>query len=248
MNPEDLVKCLYSMRDRMRKVLEGNADQILGEAAEQVKASFEYARKRNRAARKVFPSWGFTISPQKPLRFLESVQKGVRLRVDIFCNLQWTYPAGELSRPRNLVVRVWCLDESLFFRPQWDSEEIGGKVDPNRGRVMLRYHFDFAEEGQQGPAYHLQAGGGAHPEEMCWLAEAIDLPRIAHPPIDLLLASEMVAANFFAAEYSKIRKDPTWVGSVRIAQDCCYRDYFESCRKTVVANENLLASIWNVGH
>jgi hypothetical protein len=247
MTPEELIRCLFSMRDRMRKVLAGNADQILEEAAEQVRVSFDQAKKRNRANHKLRPPWGFTISPQRPLEFLESVQKGIRLRVDIFCHLQWSYPAGELSRPRNLVVRIWCLEGSVFFRSPWDSKEISGRVEPNRGRVMLRYHFDFANEGQQGPTYHIQAGGGAHAEEVCWLAEAIDLPRIAHPPIDLLLASEMVAANFFADDYTKIRKDPTWMGSIRIAQDSCYRDYFQSCTKTIGANGNLLASLWNVG-
>ena len=56
-------------------------------------------------------------------------------------------------------------------------------------------------------------------DEVCWLSESVDRPRIAHPPFDLLLACEMVAANFFTSEYqhswASLRL-PTQVGSFRI--------------------------------
>ena len=246
MSPDELVRCLNSIRDRMQRILAGNAGQILGEAAEQVRGSADKAKKQYRAKPRSNPTWGFSISAERPLEFREVESKGLRFRVDLYCDLAWTHPSGAIASPRNLVVRVWSRETALIFRPEWDSEQVRQRIHEPRGRVMLRHHFDLANQGQEGPTYHVQTGGGARGNEVCWLLEAVDLPRIAHPPFDLLLACEMIAANFFPAEYRQIRKDPTWVGSLRVAQESCYRQYFEQCNGAITANESLLSSLWNV--
>ena len=246
MNPDELIRCLNCIRDRMQRILAGNAGQILDEAAEQVRVTAETAKKRYRASRRSYPTWGFKISPDRPLEFQEITSKGLRFRVDVFCDLAWSHPTGNLTSPRNLVVRVWSREDSLVFRPEWDSDQVIERIQGHRGRVMLRYHFDLANQGQEGPTHHFQTGGGSASDEVCWLIEAVDLPRIAHPPFDLLLACEMVAANFFTSEYRQIRKDPTWIGSLRVAQECCYREYYEQCARTVTNNQSLLSSLWNV--
>ena len=246
MTPDELRRRLNSIRDRMQRILAGNAGQILDEAAEQVRVRAEAAKKRYRASRRSNPTWGFAISPDRPLEFQEVVSKGLKFRVDLFCDLAWSHPSGTLTSPRNLVVRVWSREESLVFRPEWDSEHVIDRIQEHRGRVMVRYHFDLANEGQEGPKHHIQTGGGTSGHEVCWFVESVDLPRIPHPPLDLLLACEMVAANFFPAEYRQIRRDPTWVGSLRLAQANCYHEYFQQCSRTITDNESLLSSLWNV--
>ena len=62
-------------RDRMQRILHGNAGQILDEAAEQVRVRAEAAKKRYRASRRSNPTWGFAISPDRPLEFQEGSLK-----------------------------------------------------------------------------------------------------------------------------------------------------------------------------
>src|SRR5260370_1397775 len=94
-------------------------------------------------------------------------------------------------------VRVWALDKNLCYRADWDAERVREELNESLGRVMLRFHFDLAEPPQSGPKYHIQIGGVPHGGELWWLPPSLNLPRIAHPPIDLVLACEMIAANFF---------------------------------------------------
>ena len=69
------------------------------------------------------------------------------------------------------------------------------------------------------------------------------LYRILHW-ISFLLAK--LAGEFLSCEYRQIRRDPTSVGSLRLAQANCYHEYFQQCSRTITDNESLLSSLWNV--
>jgi hypothetical protein len=141
----------------------------------------------------------------------------------------------------NVVVRVWCLDMAVSHREKLDALELREVIEKAGRRVMLRYHFDLAEDTQSGPRFHLQVGGNSMPDETCWLPETISIPRIGHHPLDLALACELVALNFYSAEAGRIFRDATIRGVVRDSQAGLLRDYYSWCAQVLEdGNESLL--------
>ena len=110
---------------------------------------------------------------------------------------------------------------------------------------MLRVHFDLANPNQPGPRHHLQVGGNAQPEERHWFPKALSVPRMLHMPMDLVLASELIAATFYPCAYEKIRREPTWKGSRNVSQQHLLKGYFTKALKAVGENESVLDALWN---
>ena len=103
---------------------------------------------------------------------------------------------------------------------------------------MLRLHFDLANPGQPGPKYHLQVGGVPGENGLCWFHPSLNLPRVAHPPTDLVLICEMIASNFFPEQYRSIRTDPIWWRAVRDTQRSLLLEYFRRCHETVASEQS----------
>lgn len=242
-------QALEVVRSRFRRILESEAPQVLLQAQEQVRVSkkeHDEAVRQRRREYAVRP-WGYEISLERPLRFRKVLVDGLLLRVDVVCTALWR---GECQQPhfQRLVLRVWCLNDDVMFRPDWDASDIRDRINRECGRVMLRFHFDQATPGQQGPKHHVQIGGKAQSEECCWLHEAVSIPRLAYPPIDLVLACEMIAANFFPDEYARVRSDPIWKGVVRETQEYLLRQYYSVCTNILGGrspNISLLDELWN---
>ena len=111
---------------------------------------------------------------------------------------------------------------------------------------MLRIHFDLANEGQDGPQYHLQIGGKQQEGEFYWHPTALSVPRISHMPMDLVLSSELIAATFFPTQYERIRREPTWINARRVSQAHLIKDYLEKATHAVDVGESVLEAFWNV--
>lgn len=249
MTEGEVIRGLEAVRSQFGRILESEATQVLEQARVAVRATKREHDERVRQGRKEYPvkPWGYQISDEMPLRFKDTIVDDFWLRVDVLCEALWL---GEDEEPcsQRLAVRVWSLDDHVMFREDWDAPGINARIHPEYGRVMLRFHFDRAGPGQQGPKYHVQVGGKAHPEECCWLHEGVSIPRLAYPPMDLVLACEMIAANFFLDEYRRIRSDPLWTGVVRASQEYLLRPYHSICTDVLAGrrqNVSMLDELWN---
>lgn len=250
MTKGQLLQALNVLRMRLRPILESDAPRVLLQAQEQVRVSKKEHDEALRQRREEHPlrPWGYKIPPDGPLRFQEVVIDGLRYRVDVICEALWR---GEEDTPHSLrlVLRVWCLNDDVTFRQDWDASCIRGRLNPQYGRVMVRFHFDQASPQQQGPRHHVQVGGKAQSDECCWLHEAVSLPRLAYPPTDLVLACEMIAANFFPEQYAQVRSDPSWTGVIRATQEYLLRRYYSVCTNVLDGeggNISLLDELWNI--
>jgi hypothetical protein len=113
---------------------------------------------------------------------------------------------------------------------------------------MLRFHFDKANPGQPGPGYHIQLGGNAHTREMSWFHPSIAVPRIPFPPMDLVLATQLVAVNFFPGEYMRLSRDQSWISVIRASQREYWRPYYMNCWDVLEPTRDeaiLLDQLWN---
>jgi hypothetical protein len=117
-------------------------------------------------------------------------------------------------------------------------------------RVLYRVRFDRALPGADEPAFHLQIGGLVHDEtkELDWHPTGISLPRIPMPPMDLVLAVEIIVANFFPEFYSRKRQEGQWRGLIKRAEEFVSHHYqvcHGHCTQRNSIEETLLQRLWN---
>lgn len=190
--------------------------------------------------------WGYSIDHDQPVRFVPTEVNGIDLQVDVYCDIRWA--EAEVPAVQDIKVRVWSTHSRTIFGPERDAADIDEALrDPTRtatGRVISRFHFDKANPGQPGPEFHLQVGGKAEPYELCWHPESVKVPRLAHPPLELFLACQLVAANFFPREYAEIKKRSEWLWELRWQQASLLRDHYQRCLDAIDAEQSLLDALW----
>lgn len=107
-----------------------------------------------------------------------------------------------------------------------------------------RWHFDFANKTQPGPATHLQYGGrfgGTQKFDF-----NLNVPRWHTPLMDLVLLSETVTANFFPKLWESVRDDPGWCECVHMSQQLCFGPYLKKISSTFnVSRKTILNEVWN---
>ena len=245
---DKVAKSLIVAQDRLRPILDPSASGVFERAKSQLSTSKDRfdARGPSNSDCQPQPVWGYSIDPGSPLTFRETDVRGLRLRVDMFLRCYWTETPADRPSTLSVAVRIWCLDKSWYFRPDWDAERLGQVVNPNVGRVMLRFHFDLANRDQDGPEYHLQVGGNARSEEYHWLPGVISLPRFVHPPVDLILAAELISASFYPDHYRNMRREPSWVGVRRNSASHFLTDYFRTASEAIENGDSVIDSLWNV--
>jgi hypothetical protein len=255
MTPPAALKSLQVIRHRLDKILTSESLRVLQETEAKMRAEASDFNSNMRKWQRLKRLWGYVVFPSQPIEFHSCRVREYDIHVDLHCSFKWIITAtGTIPTEQNLVLRVWSSDKRLTFRKEWDSDEIKGQLEgidkegkPGK-RVMLRYHFDLANSKQPGPKYHLQVGGVARGDELCWLPSEINLPRFACPPIDLALACEMVAANFFPTEYREIKKEPEWRRMILDVQASILRDYFRGCHESIGSADKdkctLLDALW----
>jgi len=253
MNIRRVKAGLLQLKRSFRRILEDGAGDVIDWAIaelENSKVEFEARKKWTHDPRLIPQPWGYRIHPDRPLRFKSSASiRGLEPQVDLYCTVLWE-EEGALPVQQEIHLRVWSENSDYIYRDEWDAQEVCDSLtDPSRqfeGRVMLRCHFDLANPKQQGPKYHLQFGGKAEEYELWWFPKVVDLPRLVYPPMDLILACQLVAANFFWEEYTEFRETPEWMGTLLFSQKHLLQDYYEGCFKTINEKRPLLDYLWNV--
>ena len=248
LNPADVSKSLKAISGRLHSILENEAQDVLQKANKMVcsshKAHLQSVRSQSRGG--LITPWGFRIEPNYPLRFKNTNINGLNLRVDLFLTSYWDSNPSGVPCELTLAIRVWSLDKHIYFRDDWDAERLSSQINANTGRVMLRLHFDLANKGQLGPKYHLQVGGKPHDDEFHWFPDSLGVPRILHPPMDLVLATELIAANFYRKDYEKFKREAPWVDSMRTSQEYLLAGYFDQATRALKDKKSLLDTFWNV--
>jgi len=112
---------------------------------------------------------------------------------------------------------------------------------------VARWHVDRANtegEAQHGPLYHLQFGG--HLAGRRDLDIAVKEPRWCHPPLEIALLCEVVAANFFHDIWrDQIRDDASWCAAIRLFQKLCFTAYIEKMQSCLGASHSTaLTQMW----
>lgn len=237
MNANWIKAGLREIKRTFQHILDDGASYVIDEAIaelEATKKAFDELQGKTHHPGLTPEPWGYRIYPESPLRFKRSnAIKGLSCWVDLYCTVLW-WKEGSLPVKQEITLRVWSDELDYIYRPAWDSEKIYGRL--TLGRVMLRCHFDLANPNQHGPKYHLQFGGNAREHELCWFPEIMDLPRLACPPMDLILACQLIAANFYREEYDEFRETPEWIHTLRTSQEHLFkdRDGSPNCDRSVV--------------
>ena len=245
----DVLKSLDTVGSRFSKIHESGNSNVLAKAEarlHQTKQQFDESRWQQRIERPVRP-WGFSIDPDDPLRFKRIEVEGLEFRVDLFLETYWIDDPADKPHQLNVVIRVWSMNPNIYFRSDWDAERLENDIEPEAGRVILRIHFDLANRDQPGPLYHLQVGGRQHDGDLSWFPRAVSVPRLHHMPMDLVLATEMIAATFYEDDYRANRRDPSWKSALRTSQGHLLSGYFRRATKAVDDEESVLEALWNVG-
>ncbi len=159
------------------------------------------------------PDWTYSITPSDPLRFISVNTKKVK-------NIQ----------------PVLQTKLSLAIAPQDGIKGCFSELNStlelhSNGTVLDRWHVDLANDDQAGPLVHLQHGGHSSGNTSRHSESKLSIPRWMHPPMDIVLTSEIVVANFFPGHWERLKKNPTWTNLIRDAESYCYENYFSAIGK-----------------
>ncbi|PAP74551.1 hypothetical protein [Rubrivirga marina] len=243
MSPSQIRKGLQEVRRSMGSVLRDGALAVIAEAEA-----------------KTYSSRAFVIYPEAPLAFAP-VPYGELARdvwVDLYCDVRWEGD-DPLPSQQDLKIRVWTDIDEPFLHPHERAalEASPCEGDPvlldaietarYGGRVIHRCHYDRAnvEDGptprsQPGPRFHLQFGGEPRDDEFPWLTRVISIPRLPAPPIDLVLACDIVASNFYPDLHQKLVGDSQWTAAVKRSEGGALRSYLERSLQAIQRDECVL--------
>ncbi|MGL5424682.1 MAG: hypothetical protein ACRDAJ_17175 [Serratia fonticola] len=104
------------------------------------------------------------------------------------------------------------------------------------GEVIIKkahgsWHLDYHSHGEPTslvhPLYHFHHGGRKMYNHQDYGDVMImDAPRVAHPPLDIILAIDFVIANFMEEEWDKLSQDASYQELLRSAQDRWWKKYY----------------------
>lgn len=134
-------------------------------------------------------------------------------------------------------------ETSLPFR----ALDIALEVDDDASEPLSRWHLDLANKPngvpQSGPLTHLQFGG--HHHENRSQDHPLKVPRWSHPPMEVALLCEVVAANFYEEEWLDLRNEPNWCQAISLYQRLCYTHYFDRMSRSLsVSSCTALHEMW----
>lgn len=251
MSVAEIIRDIETLERHLQPILVGDSVQVLEQARAQLMAFEKTTRRRARKNREQLP-WEIRITSERSLKFRQSWDEK-RLQPDLFCRLIGPGEEGWPFQRQEFVIRVWSLDDGLSYRCEFDGNSIREwlKTQSKPDRVLFRFHFDRAEKGAKGTLFHLQVGGKPVEEarEMCWFTGLPGLPRIPAPPMDLFMACELVAANFFNDHFERLCEEPEWLAIIRRAEQRTVAKYYQMCRDHMAVSDlisrSLLKKLWN---
>lgn len=156
-------------------------------------------------------SWVTEVDRGDPIRFVKHLDRG-----------------GKTISPAIIAKKI-TVDQKERRTPPFTTLDLALEIDDDQGNTISRWHLDLANAPggvtQSGPLFHLQYGG--HHHGAGHLDHPLRTPRWCHPPMELALLSEVVAANFFESQWIEMREDPKWCEAISLFQHLCYRHYVE---------------------
>lgn len=230
---DSLITDLTFLEDFLsrNRLLESEGVTALREAIGQLEGT---AEKKHPKAKKKSPPWEFKILPEQSLRFVYSTD-GSLLQPDLFCKFSGPSDNDWPWKEQSLVVRLWSTRKEMTARVEYDSKKVIRILRKrNWQRVVARMHFDKADTSDKEPLFHLQFGGKAPNEvqELCWFPSQIVVPRLPYHPVDIVLASELIVANFFPDSFETLRKEPEWRALIARSQHRILKRYTEVCQSS----------------
>jgi hypothetical protein len=138
--------------------------------------------------------------------------------------------------------------EGKDAHPPFEVLKLSLEISNDAGERIQRWHVDRAnmanQKYQEGPLYHLQIGGhwrgGNRSLEM-----DLEEPRWCHPPLDVVLLAEVVAANFYPKEWRVLHAKGTWCSLVQASQKLCFTDYVAKISHLMnVGQSTALGEMW----
>lgn len=173
--------------------------------------------------------WDMGVPKDRPLRFKAAHDKnGEKISV---------YLSAEGIR----------VNQSDHSSSPFEALDAAIVVKDKSEKVIARWHIDRAnvsDEAQPGPLFHLQFGG--HLPGSTDPDPVLKVPRWCHPPLEIALLCEVVAANFFHNEWDeKLRRDAGWCKAIHTFQRLCFDHYFAKMRSAVVSRDSTaLGFMW----
>ena len=160
--------------------------------------------------------WDFEISVGEPVTFSEV-----------------TSGSGTSIRPR-IMARI-AVDQTHQSKPPFTSLDIALEIDDAMANLVSRWHIDLANSTadgwQDGPLIHLQYGGYSRHKDL--QVHTLNEPRWCHPPMEVVLLCELVAANFYREKWIQFRETPNWAGAIKLYEGLCYSNYLSLLGKHV---------------
>jgi hypothetical protein len=132
--------------------------------------------------------------------------------------------------------------------PPFKALDVAIEITLEDEEPISRWHLDLANcddagNWQSGPLVHLQYGG--HHHDARHLDHPLKVPRWCHPPLELALLSEVVAANFFEEAWLALRDDPNWCAAICLYQKLCFERYAEKLASTLsISSVTALSTMW----
>lgn len=238
MTASHIRKGLQEVRRSLSSVLRGDAFDVIAEAEAQT-----------------YEKRGFVVYPETPLAFNPVYYKevGQEVWVDLYCDVRWE-GSDPLPTQQDLKIRVWTTIDDPYLHPHEraaleanssaEGSDVLDAMEAARyggGRVIHRCHYDRANVGdgrsgslpQPGPRFHLQFGGAPRSDEFPWLTRVISVPRLPAPPIDLVLACDIIASNFYPDLHQNLVADSQWTAAVRRSERGAVKSYLEQSLQAI---------------
>jgi hypothetical protein len=173
--------------------------------------------------------WSYSITPTDPIRFCPVDTK-----------------KANFVQPSLQVTLGMANEHQGGFRGSFS--ELNTTLEfHSKGQLLDRWHVDLANDGQAGPLFHLQHGGHSSGSTTRHTEKLLSVPRWMYPPMDIVLACELIVANFFEEKWIRLRRDPKWVALVRETESFCYTDYFNTLsaeHSNPHRKETMLQTLW----
>lgn len=153
---------------------------------------------------------------------------------------------GKPIFPR-LVCKGIRVEQEQHHLPPFTALDIAIEVDDSEHCPVARWHVDLANDKetdmQPGPLIHLQYGGHMHGHRD--KDHPLKIPRWCHPPMEIVLLCEVMAANFYTDIWEELREDLNWCRAVAVGQRLCYSAYLRKISMGFsVSSKTLLHSMW----
>jgi hypothetical protein len=179
--------------------------------------------------KKTASNWDFEVSTGEPITFAQVDDR-----------------SGVAIRPQ-IIARI-AVNQDHETKPPFSSLDIALVINDVSAKPISRWHIDLANEQsdgwQEGPLIHLQYGG--HHQNNGQFDHPLRAPRWCHPPMEVALLCEMVAANFYPQKWAQFRDAPNWASAIKLYEALCYSNYLACLKKHigVSAAPSALTGMW----